>query len=310
MQECTLLESFDHVNIVPFFGVVCDDTTAMEPLYLAMQYVPSGTLQDLIHSERYVEMRSDEGRLPLVTQALALLGLFSALEYLAERNLIHRDVKPANILAVVEEAGNLSSLSKVLLADFGEAKQLTRSMSRVSAAGTPVYMAPEMAEEDEAKTPKADVFSAGVVAVEMNTGKSPSPGPAMKKEGRRRVAVVEEERRMDDLAAVHDPQITLIAERCIVDDEDERADAAEMVQDCRDLLEQQLLPIRDQLLRRGLMTEELAEIAARLPKQQAKPEAVADFGQEQQRQAEEEAAAAAVSASQHTQGFAIALNLQ
>jgi serine/threonine protein kinase len=129
MQESTLLESFDHVNIVPFFGVVCDDTTAMEPLYLAMQYVPSGTLQDLIHSERYVEMRSDEGRLPLVTQALALLGLFSALEYLAERNLIHRDVKPANILAVVEEAGNLSSLSSVA-SSRGTARPISRPITR------------------------------------------------------------------------------------------------------------------------------------------------------------------------------------
>jgi hypothetical protein len=39
-----------------------------------------------------------------------------------------------------------------------------------------------MAEEDEAKTPKADVFSAGIVSVEMNSGVSPNPGPAMRKE--------------------------------------------------------------------------------------------------------------------------------
>jgi serine/threonine protein kinase len=141
MQECTLLQSFEHANIVPFFGVVCDETPAMEPLYLAMQFVPSGTLQDLIHGERHRALRSDEGFLPLMTQAVALLGLFSALEYLATRNLIHRDIKPANILAVIEEGSTI--LTKVLVADFGEAKQLTRSMSRVSAAGTPVYMAPE-----------------------------------------------------------------------------------------------------------------------------------------------------------------------
>ena len=51
------------------------------------------------------------------------------------------DVKPENILALVEDG---TRLIKVLLADFGEAKHLTQSITHVSAAGTPVYMAPEM----------------------------------------------------------------------------------------------------------------------------------------------------------------------
>ena len=161
-QECNFMQSFEHANIVPFFGVVVDDTEAMEPLFLAMQYIPSGSLQDMIHGARYAPMRTNDACLPIEAQAVALLGMFSALQYLSARNLIHRDVKPANILAVLDQGGK--ELSKVLLADFGEAKQLTRSMSRVSAAGTPVYMAPEMKEEEEElKSPKADVFSAGVV---------------------------------------------------------------------------------------------------------------------------------------------------
>ena len=57
----------------------------MEPLYLAMQYIPTGTLQDLVHSERYRLLRRDERCLPLETQLVALTGLFSALEYLAGR---------------------------------------------------------------------------------------------------------------------------------------------------------------------------------------------------------------------------------
>jgi serine/threonine protein kinase len=57
----------------------------MEPLYLAMEYIPSGTLQDLIHSERYEFLRTDERCLPLETQLVALTGLFAALEYLANR---------------------------------------------------------------------------------------------------------------------------------------------------------------------------------------------------------------------------------
>ena len=232
IQECRLLQSFEHENIVPFFGVVCDDTPAREPLYLAMEFIPSGTVQDLVHAERYRTMRTDDRCLPLETQLVVLSGLFAALEYLAGRHLIHRDVKPANILAVVES----ERLEKILLADFGEAKQLTRSMSRVSGAGTPVYMAPEMGEADEAKGPKADVFSAGVVAVEMSSGKSPNPGPALRKQGRTRVAVPEEDRRASDIAAVRHEQIKAIARRCIIDDDEQRAPAAEMRQQCDEML--------------------------------------------------------------------------
>ena len=75
-----------------------------EPLYLAMQYIPSGTVHDLIHGRRYAGMRTEGGRLPLAVQTLVLVGLFRALEYLASVPVIHRDVKPGNILAVVEDS--------------------------------------------------------------------------------------------------------------------------------------------------------------------------------------------------------------
>jgi len=233
MQECHYMQGCTHPNIVPFFGVAVDATPAREPQYLVMQYISSGSLHDVIHKERYAEMRTDASCLPLEAQVVALVGMFSALEYLAERKLIHRDIKPANILVVVED----KELRKVLLADFGEAKQASRTRATaLSIAGTPIYMAPEMAEEEEAKTPKADVFSAGVVAVELNTGSSPNPGPGVRKQGRRRVMVPEEERRAEDMAAIRHPEIAAIATRCIVDDDEERADAREMAERCRQLL--------------------------------------------------------------------------
>jgi serine/threonine protein kinase len=240
-RECDTMRGLVHENILPFLGVVVDDTPAAEPLYLATQYVESGTLHDLLHAATYAGMRSDGGCLPLETQLTVFVGMFAGLAYLAQKRLIHRDIKPANILAVVTEG----SLVKVLLADFGESKQLTATMTRVAgtAAGTPLYMAPEMGEEDDAKGPKADVFSAGVVLIETNTGQIPKPGPAKRKEGRRRVDIPEEERRAADLAAVRHPEVRELADRCIVDFDQDRADAAEMMARCSALVRAQA-PVR------------------------------------------------------------------
>ena len=70
-----------------------------------------------------------------------------------------------------------------------------------------------MAQEEEAKAPKADVFSAGVVTAELGTGKTPNPGPAQRRQGRMRVGVPEEERRADAMAAIRHPEIAEIAPR-------------------------------------------------------------------------------------------------
>ena len=204
MAECLYMAACAHPNIVPFFGVAVDNTPAREPQYLVMQYIGSGSLHDVIHKERYSEMRTDASRLPLDVQVIALVGMFSALEYLAERKLIHRDIKPANILAVVEEM----ILRKVLLADKAGVEDA--SDGAVHRRDASVH-APEMAQEEEAKTPNADVFSAGVVAAELSTGKTPNPGPAQRQQGRMRVGVAEEERRADDMAAIRHPEIAEIA---------------------------------------------------------------------------------------------------
>ena len=228
-RECDILRRAVHPNILPFIGVVVD-AAGSQPLFLAAQYIASGTLHDLLYSPRHAALRSDGGYLPLETQLVVLEGVFGALAYLAQLPLIHRDVKPPNILAVVEGG----RLAKVLLADFGEAKQLTQTMTHVrgTVAGTPIYMAPEMRGEDDAKGPKADVFSAGVVAVEVSTQRQPNPGPEMQRHGGRRVFVPEEQRRAADIAAVRHPIVAEVVARTVVDDEAARADAADIHRLC------------------------------------------------------------------------------
>ena len=235
-RECETLRGLHHRNVLPFIGVVVDPDS--EPLYLATQFIAGGTLHDLVHHARYAQLRDAMGLLPLPTQLAVAHDIFSGLSYLAGKHLIHRDIKPANILAVVESG----RLIKVLLADFGESKQLTMTMTRAAGtvAGTPLYMAPEMYEEEDGKGPKADVFSAGVVLIEMGSGRQPNPGPQM----RRRQHVPEEERRAEDVAAVHHPEISDLARRCIVDDEAARAAAPEIQRLCAAALRAQQ-PLED-----------------------------------------------------------------
>ena len=233
-RECEVLRQAVHPNILPFIGVVVD-AHGLQPLYLATQYIESGTLHDVLYNPRHAALRSDGGHLPFETQLIALEGLFGALAYLAELPLIHRDIKPHNILAVVEEG----RLVKVLLADFGEAKQLSQAMTHIhgTMAGTPIYMAPEMRGEDDAKGPKADVFSAGIVAVEISTQRQPNPGPEMQRQGGRRVFVPEEQRRAADIVAVRHPFVAEVVKLTVVDDEAARANAATIHRLCLERLQ-------------------------------------------------------------------------
>ena len=70
LKECDMMRRCVHPNIVPFVGVVYD----REPLYLALQYLPAGTLHDMIYGERYSAMRTESGALPLPTQMVANTG--------------------------------------------------------------------------------------------------------------------------------------------------------------------------------------------------------------------------------------------
>ena len=114
-----------HPHIVPLldFGISRDDLP-----YLVMEYAPEGTLRD----------RHPKGtRVPLPTVVSYVDQLASALQYAHDQRVIHRDVKPENIL--VRADGTL------LVSDFGIAKLLEQSvlLSVPTQAGTPVYMAPE-----------------------------------------------------------------------------------------------------------------------------------------------------------------------
>ena len=152
-SEARLAASLEHPNIVPihrggeYQGV----------LYLAMRYVPGTNLRQVI----------DRGQLSLDRIQRVVRSVASALDAAHERGLVHRDVKPANIL-ITGEGPN----EQVYLTDFGLTKKLGSpgSLTRTGAwVGTADYVAPEQIQGG-AVDGRTDVYSLGCVVYEMLTG--------------------------------------------------------------------------------------------------------------------------------------------
>jgi eukaryotic-like serine/threonine-protein kinase len=157
VREARAAARLSHPHVVGVFDQGDDDGT----LFLAMEYVPGGTLRDLIRTQA-----------PMApAQALALLDpLLSALAAAHKAGLIHRDVKPENVL--------LSEDGRVKVADFGLARAVTAHTQHTTAGvliGTVSYLSPELLVDGRADA-RSDVYAAGVVLYEMLTGRKPHEG--------------------------------------------------------------------------------------------------------------------------------------
>ena len=162
-QEAQIAASLRHPRIVPVYDFGDADGT----LYLAMALITGRTLRQLL----------DERKRLTLDQALPILAqLADALDYLASQGLVHRDVKPANVLIEREERD-----LGVTLTDFGLVRSLqasTRLTQSASVLGTPAYMAPEQAAPEKwgEVTPLTDVYALGIVTYEMLVGQPPFAG--------------------------------------------------------------------------------------------------------------------------------------
>jgi ABC-type branched-subunit amino acid transport system substrate-binding protein/tRNA A-37 threonylcarbamoyl transferase component Bud32 len=160
LRESELAASIDHPSIVPIYEAGEVDGQ----LYIAMRYVEGTDLKVLLHAEGSLEPK----------RALALLEqVGTALDAAHQRGLVHRDVKPANVLISVQ-AGR----EHCYLSDFGLTKQ-TSSESGLTESGqfvgTAEYIAPEQIERRRVDG-RADIYSLGCILYQCLTGEVPYPG--------------------------------------------------------------------------------------------------------------------------------------
>ena len=162
-REAQTAAQLSHAHIVPIYDVGERDGLA----YFVMAMLTGGNLGSLL---------TYEPRLPIEEVRRFLREVADALDYAHQRGVIHRDIKPDNIL-IDRESG------RALVTDFGIAWAV-EAASRLTvtgiAVGTPTYMSPEQATGDRALDGRSDIYSLGVVAYQMLTGRVPfSAGNSM-----------------------------------------------------------------------------------------------------------------------------------
>jgi hypothetical protein len=162
-DEVTLLAGLSHPGLVVLFDAALD----ADPAYLTMEHVVGETLAE----------RLRRGPLPESEAGALVVAIAEALEFVHARGIVHRDIKPGNIL-LPETTKGTGAPAK--LADFGIARLVdgSRVTATGSVMGTAAYISPEQASGLPA-TPASDIYALGIVLIECLTAEHPFPGTAL-----------------------------------------------------------------------------------------------------------------------------------
>ncbi|XP_074569291.1 mitogen-activated protein kinase kinase kinase 5-like isoform X2 [Curcuma longa] len=156
-QEIKFLSQFEHPNIVQYYG----SETIDDQFYIYLEYVHPGSISKYVHQHC--------GSMTESVVRNFTRHILKGLAYLHSMNIMHRDIKGANLLVDVNGV--------VKLADFGMAKHLSGAAGALSLKGSPYWMAPEVMQasmnKDIGYDFAVDIWSLGCTIIEMFTGKQP-----------------------------------------------------------------------------------------------------------------------------------------
>jgi len=155
--EISIMQSLEHPNVVRLFEV----QTTERHVYLMLEFCPGGDLMRVIRARGTLDEPQAKGYL----QQLAL-----GLAHMRTRNLIHRDLKPQNLLL-----SSMAPTANLKIADFGFARYMQQQDLAETLCGSPLYMAPEILRFQKYDA-KADLWSVGAILFEMLAGKPPFSG--------------------------------------------------------------------------------------------------------------------------------------
>ncbi|KAG7017265.1 Serine/threonine-protein kinase ATG1c [Cucurbita argyrosperma subsp. argyrosperma] len=158
MSEIFILKRINHPNIIRLYDII----EVPGKIHLVLEYCKGGDLSF------YIQQR--HGRIPEAIAKHFLQQLAAGLKILRDNNLIHRDLKPQNLLL---SASDDNSVLKI--ADFGFARSLQPRGLAETLCGSPLYMAPEIMQLQKYDA-KADLWSVGAILFQLVTGRTPFTG--------------------------------------------------------------------------------------------------------------------------------------